>query len=383
MLSGPRAATHIMSTRPQPVIHGEAPSSRQPSSGRGGVSGAEAPEGGRPRAIPDRRSPRHIGPNHSSRRRRPRRGEAGRESGAGPRRRWWPGRRRPAISCTPACVSTSTSGPPGLGRARRGRRARPRRRHRGSRREGHPSHRSPWRSGTTHLQPPRWPPPGCPPSRQLADAKFLGLPSPFSHLGNGWKTAPLGSDGTGGLGHGRHGVQDGLREWYEAFGKRAAANPDMTLEVMREAFEQIHQVATEAPGVSYADDDADGVPVLWALPAGGAQDRVILYFHGGGFVFGSRYSHRKLAGHLANAAGVPVAVVEYRLAPEHPFPRPSTTPRPSTGGCWARTSSPGTWPPAATRRAATCAPAWSCGCGSPVTRCRPPSRPSRRGTTSR
>ena len=116
------------------------------------------------------------------------------------------------------------------------------------------------------------------------------------------------------------GVQDGLREWYEAFGKRAAANPDMTLEVIREAFEQIHQVGSEAPGVSYADDDANGVPVLWAIPAGGAQDRVILYFHGGGFVFGSRYSHRKLAAHLANAAGVPVAVVEYRLAPEHPFP---------------------------------------------------------------
>jgi len=116
------------------------------------------------------------------------------------------------------------------------------------------------------------------------------------------------------------GVQDGLRDWYEAFGKRAAANPDMTLEVMREAFEQIHTVGSEAPGVSYADDDADGVPVLWAIPAGGAQDRVILYFHGGGFVFGSRYSHRKLAAHLANAAGVSVAVVEYRLAPEHPFP---------------------------------------------------------------
>lgn len=114
--------------------------------------------------------------------------------------------------------------------------------------------------------------------------------------------------------------QDGLRDWYRAFGERVAANPDMTLESMREAFEGIHHVGAEAPGVSYSDADADGVPILWAFPEGGAADRAVLYFHGGGFVFGSRYTHRKLAGHLARAAGVPVAVVEYRLAPEHQFP---------------------------------------------------------------
>ena len=47
---------------------------------------------------------------------------------------------------------------------------------------------------------------------------------------------------------------------------------------------------------------------------------MLLCFHGGGYVTGSRASHRKMFGHIAKAAGVPALIVEYRLAPENPFP---------------------------------------------------------------
>jgi len=47
---------------------------------------------------------------------------------------------------------------------------------------------------------------------------------------------------------------------------------------------------------------------------------LILFFHGGGFVFGSIESHDGVARHLAALTGMPVASVDYRLAPEHPFP---------------------------------------------------------------
>jgi acetyl esterase/lipase len=114
--------------------------------------------------------------------------------------------------------------------------------------------------------------------------------------------------------------QDGLRDWYRAFAGRMAANPDMGLVVMREAFEQFHTVAAEAPGVSFADEDAGGVPALWCIPSDGVADRVVLFFHGGGFVIGSPFSHRKLAAHLAAAAGVRVLAVDYRRTPHHPFP---------------------------------------------------------------
>ncbi|TDE39593.1 alpha/beta hydrolase fold domain-containing protein [Antarcticimicrobium sediminis] len=61
---------------------------------------------------------------------------------------------------------------------------------------------------------------------------------------------------------------------------------------------------------------------LWlggASAASGAGP-VILYFHGGAFVFGAPETHKGLAARLAQLAGLPVLMPVYRLAPEHPFP---------------------------------------------------------------
>jgi monoterpene epsilon-lactone hydrolase len=49
-------------------------------------------------------------------------------------------------------------------------------------------------------------------------------------------------------------------------------------------------------------------------------DNVIIVVHGGGFNSGSTITHRELAARLSLAAGVPVLIFDYRLAPEHPFP---------------------------------------------------------------
>lgn len=49
-------------------------------------------------------------------------------------------------------------------------------------------------------------------------------------------------------------------------------------------------------------------------------DRLLVYFHGGGFVVGSLDSHDTVCRFLATYAGVSVLSVDYRLAPEHPFP---------------------------------------------------------------
>ena len=51
-----------------------------------------------------------------------------------------------------------------------------------------------------------------------------------------------------------------------------------------------------------------------------APDRVMLYFHGGGYVAGSPWTHRELLGRLARAAGLRIVAPKYRLAPEHPLP---------------------------------------------------------------
>lgn len=51
-----------------------------------------------------------------------------------------------------------------------------------------------------------------------------------------------------------------------------------------------------------------------------SEPKVILYFHGGGFTAGSCYYYRDLASRISQASGVKVLLVEYRLAPEHPYP---------------------------------------------------------------
>jgi acetyl esterase/lipase len=69
----------------------------------------------------------------------------------------------------------------------------------------------------------------------------------------------------------------------------------------------------EPGGVDYLEPDIGGVPALWAIPRGSAEDRVLFCVHGGGFVSGSIYTHRKLFAHLAKAAGARALIVGYPL----------------------------------------------------------------------
>jgi epsilon-lactone hydrolase len=79
-------------------------------------------------------------------------------------------------------------------------------------------------------------------------------------------------------------------------------------------------LTAEPRGVDYIETDAGGMPAMWLVPKGCAEDRVLLCMHGGGFAGGSIYSHRKLFGHTAKAAGVRALVFDYRLTPEHVHP---------------------------------------------------------------
>lgn len=65
---------------------------------------------------------------------------------------------------------------------------------------------------------------------------------------------------------------------------------------------------------------ANGVPAEWVVPAIPSTGRVVLYLHGGGYVSGSITSHRTLATRIAHAARARALLVDYRLAPEYPFP---------------------------------------------------------------
>jgi acetyl esterase/lipase len=79
-------------------------------------------------------------------------------------------------------------------------------------------------------------------------------------------------------------------------------------------------LTAEPRGVDYTELEVAGMPAMWVSPHGAAADRVLLMVHGGGFLSGSIYTHRKLLGHLAKAAGTRGLLFGYRLAPAATHP---------------------------------------------------------------
>jgi acetyl esterase/lipase len=98
----------------------------------------------------------------------------------------------------------------------------------------------------------------------------------------------------------------------------ALANP--TVAEMRAGFEALARQYAPPADTNIAKVDAGGVPAEWVSVPGGDPSRVILYFHGGGYTIGSAETHRDLVARLCRAAGARALSVDYRLAPEHPYP---------------------------------------------------------------
>ena len=63
-----------------------------------------------------------------------------------------------------------------------------------------------------------------------------------------------------------------------------------------------------------------GRPCERIVVAGADQRRAVLYLHGGAYIVGGAGTHRALAAHLAAACGAAVHLLDYRLAPEAPYP---------------------------------------------------------------
>jgi monoterpene epsilon-lactone hydrolase len=67
---------------------------------------------------------------------------------------------------------------------------------------------------------------------------------------------------------------------------------------------------------------ANGVSAEWTSTPNATRDAAVLYVHGGGYVIGSLDSHRHLVAELGRASNAVALALDYRLAPEHPFPAP-------------------------------------------------------------
>jgi len=93
-----------------------------------------------------------------------------------------------------------------------------------------------------------------------------------------------------------------------------------TVAETRAGFEQLTQMFPLAADVTQQSVSAGGVPAEWVSVPESRPDRVIFYLHGGGYVIGSLNTHRELASRIARATQARALVIDYRLAPEHPFP---------------------------------------------------------------
>lgn len=89
---------------------------------------------------------------------------------------------------------------------------------------------------------------------------------------------------------------------------------------MRTVWHTLANTLWTASGVDVRRTEFAGMRAEWLTPQSPAAGKVMLYLHGGAYVFGNCATHRQLVSYVARACGVRALVIEYRLAPEHRFP---------------------------------------------------------------
>jgi epsilon-lactone hydrolase len=92
------------------------------------------------------------------------------------------------------------------------------------------------------------------------------------------------------------------------------------LDVERHEWNEAAAQTTLPPNITIVPIDAAGVLGEWVSSPNAAAQAALYYLHGGGYTSGSCVTHRELAARICLASGLRVLLIDYRLAPEHPFP---------------------------------------------------------------
>src|SRR5437016_307078 len=99
-----------------------------------------------------------------------------------------------------------------------------------------------------------------------------------------------------------------------------AGQPPPTVAEQRASYELIADFWPVPDDASITPVEVAGRPAEWVAAPGARSDRTVLYLHGGGYVIGSLATHRDLATRVSRASASRALLLDYRLAPEHPFP---------------------------------------------------------------
>ncbi len=92
------------------------------------------------------------------------------------------------------------------------------------------------------------------------------------------------------------------------------------LELRKNTEEAAMRMMKAIDGITYRQAAYENLYAEWVEAENAPKDKVVLYFHGGGFVMGSTKSHRNIVGNFVKRLGINALVFDYRLAPEHPAP---------------------------------------------------------------
>lgn len=95
---------------------------------------------------------------------------------------------------------------------------------------------------------------------------------------------------------------------------------EATPQQMRDGMNSLLGAAPVPAEAQITAAELGGVPGEWVEMPGAEAQRAVLYLHGGGYVLGSPQTHHALTTKLAQSAGARLFSLDYRLAPEHPFP---------------------------------------------------------------
>jgi len=119
-----------------------------------------------------------------------------------------------------------------------------------------------------------------------------------------------------------------LHPQVEAIVSRMSGGPDpheMPLDSARVMLDALDELGGDKESVAGVNDrvvpgSGGPIPIRTYRPSADRALPIAMFFHGGGFTMGSLASHDRLCRALANRSACLVVAVDYRLAPEHPFP---------------------------------------------------------------
>jgi monoterpene epsilon-lactone hydrolase len=103
--------------------------------------------------------------------------------------------------------------------------------------------------------------------------------------------------------------------WFDTIDVRTA-----NVQRMRRVWHSLSGALWTASGVDVRRDTVAAMPAEWLTPQPAEDRKVLLYLHGGAYLMGNCTTHRQLVSYISRACRVQALMIEYRLAPENPYP---------------------------------------------------------------